>query len=867
MSTLSVLWMLMVGTLVLDGSMAKDFDNPSLGVKYTHKGYFTAASSHYIHTIRIPSFPRYDNNNSIVSFLDYSFLDCNDKSVLLNRMDNGSVRSFCEQTKVWRHTLKQEAITFASDQINYQIVLQTTFEDKSAEIHQQARRPVRFLSILTGAASLLSRVLDSYEKIVIAKQIRHLSLNQEILFSNQEKIMRYMQSTKEHNKDMYNQLFTKMHHYKAKIDTLSRQVIWNAKGISNSNKKRKVVESMIKLMNYVYTIHRPIMDKVTAELQKRIDAFQIIAEGKLPITLVDSHDLSQILSRAQSQLATYNAKLAVVDIELLYTMRIVTAQRVGRDLYLSLMLPVTAMDVPGTYEIYQIDTYPIPTDHSAKTNMSTRMVHLPKYVAEAEGKFIEFHDDQLDSCIRDAQMYQCPFDMPIKDNTCASAIFEDNHIEILRRCDFEINPIYEEKIVRELSPGRYLMSMHNTTWVRQCINDTEEIPSCLFCIIHLDCGCQLEAGQYHLMGTFDTCVEQTPSEITYVYNSAFHYFMAPDQYFEQEIWDAQTGLTWEPKSEFVVENADTDQVDAQWVDLRQDWSDMLEEGTFDLMPLKTKTKYLNELYIGALIVAGIVLVLSVTAIAACLMVKSRARQWSNHFLKAGGALGFLPTTHAAPVFEAPSYGSVTGALLMGLIIMVLIYLLVWGIRWFFCRFRRTIAPYAWAHGNKLKSILVLELMTESEFAIIPVAEYLISPDAYLVVYDPSQLKVALEYTWWMTVCRIDYGRNVAIYIDTAKSSLTLPQRVKIPWFWRRKIERMLDDNNLSVRLTVMVNNMNYNECVLPIEQGVANQAQFKRAALQRTSQKYSGVNPLAPSAPPPSPATPAVLYTPRHANQ
>ncbi len=866
MSTLHVLWI--VGVLVIGGSWAKDFDNPSLGVKYTHKGYFTAASSHYIHTIRIPTFAQYDNDSNIMSFLDYTFLNCDEESILLKRMDNDSIQNFCEQTRVWRSVLQQEVLDFSSDQINYQIVLQTTFEDKSAEIYRQSRRHARFISLLTGAASLLSRVLDSYEKIVIAKQIRHLSQNQKIMFSNQERIMRYMQSTTEHNKDMHTRLVSKMHHYKAQIDKLTRQVIWNSAGIRDNNRKRKVIESMIKLMNYVYTIHRPIMAKVTAELHKRIDAFQTIAEGKLPISLVSSHDLSQILTRAQGQLVTYNAKLAVVDIELLYTMRIVTAQRVGRDLYLSLMLPVTAMDVPGTYEIYQIETYPIPTDHSAKTNMSTRMVHLPKYVAEAEGNFIELHDDQLDSCIRDAQMYQCPFDMPIKDNTCASAIFEENHIEILRVCDFEINPIYEEKIVRELSPGRYLMSMHNVTWLRQCQNDTEEIPSCLYCVIHLDCGCQLEAGPYHLMGTFDTCVENTPSEITYVFNSAFHYFMAPDQYFEQEIWDAQTGLTWEPKSDFVVENADTDQIDAQWVDLRQDWSDMLEEGTFDMMPLKTKTRYLNELYIGALILAGIVLILSGVAVAACLMVKSRARQWSNHFLKAGGALGFLPTTHAAPVFEAPSYGSVTGAMLMGLIVIVIMYLLVWGIRWFCCRFRRIIAPYAWARGNKLKSILVLELMTENEFAIIPVAEYFISPDAYLVVYDPAQLKVALEYTWWMTVCRIDYGRNVAIYIDTAKSSLTLPQRVKLPWFWRRKIERMIDDDNLSVRLTVMVNNMNYNECVLPIEQGAANHAQFKRAAMQRTSQKYSGVRtPLSPSAPPPSPASPAVLYAPHYDNE
>ncbi len=77
----------------------------------------------------------------------------------------------------------------------------------------------------------------------------------------------------------------------------------------------------------------------------------------------------------------------------------------------------------------------------------------------------------------------------------------------------------------------------------------------------------------------------------------------------------------------------------------------------------------------------------------------------------------------------------------------------------------------------------MELMTESEFAIIPVAEYFISPDAFMVVYDPSQLAVALEYTWWMTVCHVRYGRHVTIYIDTVKSTLTFPQQIKLSWFW------------------------------------------------------------------------------------
>ena len=131
-------------------------------------------------------------------------------------------------------------------------------------------------------------------------------------------------------------------------------------------------------------------------------------------------------------------------------------------------------------------------------------------------------------------MYQCPFDMPVKSKTCTSAIFDDDHVAILNTCKFQINPLYEKEIVRELSPGRYLMSMRNTTWTRQCGNVTEELDSCLYCEIQLDCGCQLQAGQYHLSVTFEPCVKQAPTTVKYVYDSSFHYFMAPDQYLSKK---------------------------------------------------------------------------------------------------------------------------------------------------------------------------------------------------------------------------------------------------------------------------------------------------------------------------------------------
>ncbi len=65
------------------------------------------------------------------------------------------------------------------------------------------------------------------------------------------------------------------------------------------------------------------------------------------------------------------------------------------------MLPVTVQEIPGTFELYQVEAYPVPTDHFPKTNMSTQMVQLPAYVAEAQGQYMELTQGQIDSCIRD----------------------------------------------------------------------------------------------------------------------------------------------------------------------------------------------------------------------------------------------------------------------------------------------------------------------------------------------------------------------------------------------------------------------------------------------------------------------------------
>ncbi len=60
----------------------------------------------------------------------------------------------------------------------------TLFPSRRIAVETYSRKPL-FMEFITGAASLISGLLDRYEKFVMAKQIKFLSQNQYDLFQNQ----------------------------------------------------------------------------------------------------------------------------------------------------------------------------------------------------------------------------------------------------------------------------------------------------------------------------------------------------------------------------------------------------------------------------------------------------------------------------------------------------------------------------------------------------------------------------------------------------------------------------------------------------------------------------------------------------------
>ena len=60
----------------------------------------------------------------------------------------------------------------------------TLFSSRRITVETYSRKP-QFIEFITGAASLISGLLDGYEKFVMVRQIKFLSQNQHDLFQNQ----------------------------------------------------------------------------------------------------------------------------------------------------------------------------------------------------------------------------------------------------------------------------------------------------------------------------------------------------------------------------------------------------------------------------------------------------------------------------------------------------------------------------------------------------------------------------------------------------------------------------------------------------------------------------------------------------------
>ncbi len=763
----------------------QDIFHPGLGVKFTQMGYLTPASSHYVYTIKVQQIAHFDKYYFASHYYtcNYTFGESFARHVPVEYREE-----FCQATEHWRQIIQAKVRTVAQQVKSYKNNFSILFRDRTNELKRGQVRRARFLSLLTGVASLISGIADGYEKFVMAKQIKHLGHNINKLFSNDQKLLQHLERTQTQNKQMFQNLHQRVYRLRAQSEQLRSAVKDLTSSASNATKVINVLHYTMQLMNYVYTVKLPALETIRQEIELRMESLAMLARGFITPALIPPSFLENILVEAENQLQNISAKLAYSDMAHYYTTRIAVAQRAGQELFVTLFLPMVPDSRSGTYHLYRIDTFPIPIDQSFKTNVSTRVVGLPAYIAELGEEIFQLDHGQLQTCMADSHFWNCPSDLPmLRSTTCATALFQQNHNEILSNCKFELNPLLEESIAREMEPGQYLISTSFQNWTIDCPGqEIVELQSCQFCTVKLNCACKLHTQDFSIGGTFDNCLEDHvhQHEIEYGRNIRYLYYVEPEKFFNSDVWQLQPAPLHPKFKETELQNENIQNIENKWIDLEEKGKMIARDEVLEFNPPATaQSTGMAMNFIIAISGISISAIMILLAIFISGLLKRKATTWKNQFLEAGAVLTALPigtnaenTTIVVPnIFDIISTSALTLLLLGGLV-----YLLFKIIRYWYQHYGNSVYSHVFKYQNNLPDVTVmLEMYTANSYALIPLTSYKLTPDRLLITYQPCDVTVVKKGQWWMSHLEIQYGQT-KIHVDEIQTNLGLPQRVDLP---------------------------------------------------------------------------------------
>ena len=247
-----------------------------------------------------------------------------------------------------------------------------------------------------------------------------------------------------------------------------------------------------------------------------------LMQGKLPPSLIDPSELSNILAKASASLDMTHPEYELVFPLIAHYYRkkdIVYTIEAGHLIVLIPLLLKRKNQQP--LDLYAIDTCFVPFDIGNKTGQTTSRhtkVNIePEYIAVRKSNFAEITNTQLDACEEYNGLYLCDrYILQVHQSslTCASAIFWDHKSEVIEKlCHFsyyhEINP---PACILESATHVHLTNLNND-WQFRCKN--ENVPIRLegsnFAVIPRTafCGCALIGRTYFIPERIEECPNKT----------------------------------------------------------------------------------------------------------------------------------------------------------------------------------------------------------------------------------------------------------------------------------------------------------------------------------------------------------------------
>ena len=796
----------------IDGNRRVPF--PNLGVTFSSLGRLTLASNHYVATIHIPKMDIGFNKPS-------DFTNCtryqNERGQLnydmLCRL-LGNVKRF--------HTKRHEEVRRELFDLQHDI---RTLVPDSRDIHS---RPRRFLGALTSLISLGMGAFRTYQQRVIKGQIRrihsdlsHLRQNDDIL---KEALMNYHSTTI----GKLNETATTVNNLGHVVSNLQSQYS------RMENYEVKIAQTLASVSTYTQILEKVlgnmerIWSKRETQIRIRKRAVRRMLTGYLDIELIDTKLVDRMLTLTERAIRSTGLNLEIVHpfIPYYYKSKCVYVTRKNTDLHIHIFIPITSRNV--VFDLYSVNSYHLPADHSYITNASTKLTNVAPYfgISTDKTQYIEVYDHQLQNCEEDSNFYTCSLEIPIKSDAtnCAYSIYMKSENRILEHCQFDYYPLYEDSsTLMELTFGTYYIATPQQTWMLRCLENgtvvETQMQSCTLCTINLNCGCELITDQFTIPANLDSCHDPalTYIQLDFLINWPLLKSIEPLGYSDvnmenriQQPYD----LNLEQLTIIPINDVNTDVQSIKLHDLENG----LEQGNvIDLRPNR-KDIETNRFAVWTSVAMGILGFINLVVITA--VIYRYIMGWKGKIISMGATMpsvitGFETENHTGcntlPVWPLYVLSSVIIALLF-------IYLTI--------RLHKLCKsfPYTTKMKAQLNHIFLgqsttsvnLEFITTTRYILVNLMSVPVTPERLKIVYDPNRLHCTIDTHLCFKVLNIELRPKPVISIDSEPTAMEMPTIFPISYSKARALSQLLKSTDCTMRITVTCGITQYERSVVTI---------------------------------------------------
>ena len=243
------------------------------------------------------------------------------------------------------------------------------------------------------------------------------------------------------------------------------------------------------------------------------DSLQQLHQGRLTHYLITPQQIKTSLRHVKHRIATQGVGETILyekNIEHFYESQIGDFHYSKEDMFVMILCPVARQQ--SQFTMFHIVTMKIPIHvHKplSKIGVTEISIKYQYFGISTNGQtYVQMTQREYDMCKVNQNSITCQnpasrFSLP--DFTCTGALYYSNHLQIQKRCKFNVFP--EEQVANRairLAAGKFLISSKEDKAIQTCDKrKTQQIDICQFCQITINCYCSIKLGSQILVNNGD----------------------------------------------------------------------------------------------------------------------------------------------------------------------------------------------------------------------------------------------------------------------------------------------------------------------------------------------------------------------------